>query len=107
VSEHSQTILANARRAVWDVLADRGARTGRGYIRTSCYVVSGERRVIADAIAPFVPDSTTTANAEAVAMIVARRLATDETVKAKIAAATGRAGVTSTAGTAPGDAIRP
>lgn len=81
-------ILAEANLAVWDVLADRGARSGRGYMRTSSNVVAGHRRAVADAIAHLVPEATTPDNVGPVAAIVAQRLATDRTIAAQIAAAT-------------------
>lgn len=87
MSDTTPDFLAQATTAVWDVLADRGARSGKGYMRTSTNVVSGRRRILADALAPFVPEGTTSANAQAVATVLASRLATDKALATKVAAA--------------------
>lgn len=79
--------IAHATRAVWDVLADRGAKTGKGYIRTSTHVVSGKRRILADALAPFIPVTTTSANVGTVARVLASRMATDKVLASAVAAA--------------------
>ena len=75
--------MANATLAVFDILADRGARSGKGFMRTG-FSPQGRRKAIADALARFVPEGTTRDNVEAVSQALARRLLSDPTVRADI-----------------------
>ena len=75
--------MKDAALAVFDILADRGARSGRGFIRTG-FSPQGRRRAIADALARFVPEGTTRDNVEAVSTTLARKLLSDPTVRAEI-----------------------
>ena len=75
--------MTEATLAVFDILADRGARSGKGYMRTA-FTPQGRRKAIADALARFVPEGTTRDNVEAVSQALARRLLSDPTVRADI-----------------------
>ncbi len=75
--------MKDAALAVFDILADRGARSGRGFIRTG-FSPQGRRKAIADALARFVPEGTTRDNVEAVSATLARKLLSDPTVRAEI-----------------------
>jgi len=101
MSKPAPDLVAQATRAVWDVLADRGARSGRGYMRTSSHVVAGKRRILADAVAHLVPLDATPDTAHAVAAVIAGKLTTDAALSAKVAAAM-RAPPQPPAGNAPG-----
>ena len=74
---------SDATLAVFDILADRGARSGKGFMRTA-FTPQGRRKAIADALARFVPEGTTRDNVEAVSQALARRLLSDPTVRADI-----------------------
>ena len=75
---------SDATLAVFDILAERGARFGgKGYIRTG-FSPQGRRKAIADTLARFVPVGTTRDNVEAVAQALARRLLSDPNVRAQI-----------------------
>ena len=74
---------SDATLAVFDVLAERGARSGKGYIRTG-FSPQGRRKAIAETLARFVPAGTTRDNVEAVSQALARRLLSDPTVRADI-----------------------
>ena len=75
--------MTEATLAVFDILADRGARSGKGFMRTA-FTPQGRRKAIADALARFVPEGTTRDNVEAVSQALARRLLSDPTVRADI-----------------------
>ena len=75
--------MTEATLAVFDILADRGARSGKGFMRTA-FTPQGRRKAIADALARFVPAGTTRDNVEAVSQALARRLLSDPTVRADI-----------------------
>ena len=75
--------MTEATLAVFDILADRGARSGKGFMRTA-FTPQGRRKAIADALARFVPEGTTRDNVEAVSQALARRLLSDPTVWADI-----------------------
>ena len=75
---------SDATLAVFDILAERGARFGgKGYIRTG-FSPQGRRKAIAETLARFVPEGTTRDNVEAVSQALARRLLSDPTVRADI-----------------------
>ncbi len=74
---------SDATLAVFDILAERGARSGKGFMRTA-FTPQGRRKAIADALAPFVPAGTTRDNVEAVSQALARRLLSDPNVRAQI-----------------------
>ena len=74
---------SDATLAVFDILAARGARSGKGFMRTA-FTPQGRRKAIADALARFVPEGTTRDNVEAVSQALARRLLSDPTVRADI-----------------------
>ena len=74
---------SDATLAVFDILAERGARSGKGFMRTA-FTPQGRRKAIADTLAPFVPAGTTRDNVEAVAQALARRLLSDPNVRAQI-----------------------
>ena len=74
---------SDATLAVFDVLAERGARSGKGYIRTG-FSPQGRRKAIADTLARFVPLGTTRDNVEAVSQALAHRLISDPAVRAEI-----------------------
>ena len=74
---------SDATLAVFDVLAERGARSGKGYIRTG-FSPQGRRKAIADTLARFVPAGTTRDNVQAVSDDLARRLLFDPAVRAEI-----------------------
>ena len=74
---------SDATLAVFDVLAERGARSGKGYIRTG-FSPQGRRKAIADTLARFVPAGTTRDNVAAVSDDLARRLLFDPAVRAEI-----------------------
>ena len=93
----------DAHLAVYDVLAARGAKTGKGFIRTG-FVPHGRRKAIADAVAPFVPADTTWATAGTVAQSVAARLHSDPKLRAEIDTRAGR--ITAQA-EAPGSEVTP
>ena len=75
--------MTEATLAVFDILAARGARSGKGFMRTA-FTPQGRRKAIADALARFVPKGTTRDNVEAVSQALARRLLSDPTVRADI-----------------------
>ena len=75
--------MTEATLAVFDILAARGARSGKGFMRTA-FTPQGRRKAIADALARFVPEGTTRDNVEAVSQALARRLLSDPTVRADI-----------------------
>ena len=75
--------MTEATLAVFDILAARGARSGKGFMRTA-FTPQGRRKAIADALARFVPEGTTRDNVEAVSQALARRLLSDPTVQADI-----------------------
>ena len=75
--------MTEATLAVFDILAARGARSGKGFMRTA-FTPQGRRKAIADAQARFVPEGTTRDNVEAVSQALARRLLSDPTVRADI-----------------------
>ncbi len=76
--------MKDAALAVFDILAERGARSGgKGYIRTG-FAPQGRRKAIADALARFVPAGTTRDNVQAVSDDLARRLLFDPAVRAEI-----------------------
>jgi hypothetical protein len=75
--------MTDATLAVFDILADRGARSGKGFMRTA-FTPQGRRKAIADALAKFVPEGTTRDNVEAISQTLARRLLSDPTVRADI-----------------------
>lgn len=85
MSQNDPTVeaMANATLAVFDILAERGARSGKGFMRTG-FSPQGRRKAIADALARFVPEGTTRDNVQAVSEALARRLLTDPTVRADI-----------------------
>ena len=74
---------SDATLAVFDILAARGARSGKGYIRTG-FSPQGRRKAIADTLARFVPAATTRDNVAAVSDDLARRLLFDPAVRAEI-----------------------
>ena len=74
---------SDATLAVFDVLAERGARSGKGYIRTG-FSPQGRRKAIAETLARFVPAGTTRDNVAAVSDDLARRLLFDPAVRAEI-----------------------
>ena len=75
---------SDATLAVFDVLAERGARFGgKSYIRTG-FSPQGRRKAIADTLARFVPLGTTRDNVEAVSQTLAHRLISDPAVRAEI-----------------------
>ena len=74
---------SDATLAVFDILAERGARSGKGYIRTG-FSPQGRRKAIADTLARFVPAGTTRDNVAAVSDDLARRLLFDPAVRAEI-----------------------
>lgn len=74
---------SDATLAVFDVLAERGGRSGKGYMRTA-FTPHGRRKAIADALARFVPLGTTRDNVEAVSQALAQRLVSDPAVRAEI-----------------------
>ena len=75
---------SDATLAVFDVLAERGARFGgKSYIRTG-FSPQGRRKAIADTLARFVPLGTTRDNVEAVSQALAHRLISDPAVRAEI-----------------------
>ena len=75
--------MAEATLAVFDILAERGARSGKGFMRTG-FSPQGRRKAIADALARFVPEGTTRDNVKAVSQALARRLLSDPTDRADI-----------------------
>jgi len=75
--------IKDATLAVFDILAARGSRSGKGYIRTG-FSPQGRRKAIADALSPFVPAGTTRDNVQAVSETLARRLMSDATIRAEI-----------------------
>ena len=75
--------MKDAALAVFDILANRGARSGRGFMRTG-FSPQGRRKAIADALAKFVPEGTTRDNVQAVSEALARKLLSDPTVRAEI-----------------------
>ena len=75
--------MKEATLAVFDILAERGARSGRGYLRTG-FTPQGRRKAIADTLARFVPEGTTRDNVAAVSEALARRLLSDAAVGAEI-----------------------
>jgi hypothetical protein len=75
--------MKDATLAVFDILAARGARSGRGYLRTG-FTPQGRRKAIADTLDRFVPAGTTRDNVGAVSEALARRLLTDAAVGAEI-----------------------
>ena len=68
---------------MFDILAERGARSGKGYIRTG-FSPQGRRKAIADTLARFVPAGTTRDNVAAVSDDLARRLLFHPAVRAEI-----------------------
>ena len=60
--------MTEATLAVFDILAARGARSGKGFMRTA-FTPQGRRKAIADALARFVPEGTTRGNVEAVSLL--------------------------------------
>ena len=74
---------SDATLAVFDILAERGARSGKGYIRTG-FSPQGRRKAIAETLARFVPAGTTRDNVAAVSDDLARRLLFDPAVRAEI-----------------------
>ena len=94
--------LSDATLAVFDVLAARGARSGRGYIRTG-FTPQGRRKAVADAVAPFVPATATRDNVQAVAQVIAHRLATDHRLQAEIDSRASRPDEIRSSKDAPGD----
>ncbi len=75
---------SDATLAVFDILAERGARFGgKGYIRTG-FSPQGRRKAIAETLARFVPAGTTRDNVAAVSDDLARRLLFDPAVRAEI-----------------------
>jgi hypothetical protein len=75
--------MKDATLAVFDILAERGARSGRGYLRTG-FTPQGRRKAIADTLAQFVPEGTTRDNVASVSEALARRLLCDAAVGAEI-----------------------
>ena len=75
--------MTEATLAVFDILAARGARSGKGFMRTA-FTPQGRRKAIADALARFVPEGTTRDNVEAVSQALAHRLISDPAVRAEI-----------------------
>ena len=75
--------MTEATLAVFDILAARGARFGKGYIRTG-FSPQGRRKAIADTLARFVPAGTTRDNVAAVSDDLARRLLFHPAVRAEI-----------------------
>ena len=75
--------MTEATLAVFDILAARGARSGKGFMRTA-FTPQGRRKAIADALARFVPEGTTRDNVAAVSDDLARRLLFDPAVRAEI-----------------------
>ena len=105
MNDPARLILSDATLAVLDVLAARGARSGRGYIRTG-FVPQGRRKAIADAVAPFVPATATRDNVQAVALDLAHRIATDQRLRADIEHRASRPEGIQTNREAPGDLPR-
>jgi hypothetical protein len=85
MSNHDPAVQAksDAVLAVFDILAERGSRSGKGYIRTG-FTPQGRRKAIADTLAKFVPEGTTRDNVEAVSQALASRLLCDAAVGAEI-----------------------
>ena len=75
--------MKDATLAVFDILADRGCRSGRGYMRTG-FTPQGRRKAIADTLSRFVPEGTTRDNVATVSEALARRLLCDAAVGAEI-----------------------
>ena len=75
--------MKDATLAVFDILAERGARSGRGYLRTG-FTPQGRRKAIAETLSRFVPEGTTRDNVAAVSEALARRLLCDAAVGAEI-----------------------
>ena len=75
--------MKDAALATMDILAERGARSGRGFMRTG-FVPQGRRKAIADALSRFVPEGATRDNVEAISATLARKLLSDPTVRAEI-----------------------
>jgi len=75
--------MKDATLAVFDIIAARGARSGRGFIRTG-FSPQGRRKAIADTLAKFVPSGTTRDNVQAVSETLARKLLSDPTVRTEI-----------------------
>ena len=75
--------MKDATLAVFDIIAARGARSGRGFIRTG-FSPQGRRKAIADTLSKFVPNGTTRDNIQAVSETLARKLLSDPTVRAEI-----------------------
>jgi hypothetical protein len=69
--------------AVYDIISARGARSGRGFMRTN-FSPQGRRKAIADALSPFVPAGTTRDNVAAVSETLARELLSDPALRAEI-----------------------
>ncbi len=75
--------MKDATLAVFDILAERGARSGRGYLRTG-FTPQGRRKAIADTLSRFVPEGTTRDNVASVSEALAGRLLSDAAVGAEI-----------------------
>jgi hypothetical protein len=75
--------MKDATLAVFDILAERGARSGRGFMRTG-FVPQGRRKAIADTLSRYVPEGTTRDNVASVSEALARRLLSDAAVGAEI-----------------------
>jgi len=75
--------MKDATLAVFDIIAARGARSGRGSIRTG-FSPQGRRKAIADTLAKFVPNGTTRDNIQAVSETLARKLLSDPALRAEI-----------------------